>query len=64
MLPNRVSNPGPLTMCMVNSFLPEVLCDCVSCRNSRQDEESHGQSQQEAIFCGQQSWREVRDPQI
>ena len=41
---------------MVNSFLPKVLCDSVSCRDSWQDEESHGQSQQEAVSLWTAVW--------
>ena len=53
MLPDRVSNPGPLTH--ESGALPTALrgpaqrlCDFASCDEA----ESHGQSPQEAIFCG------------
>ena len=36
-------------------------CDSASCRDSRQEAKSHGQSLQEAIYRAQQSRREARD---
>ena len=36
-------------------------CDSVSCRDSRQEAKSHGQSLQEAVYQAQQSRQEARD---
>ena len=36
-------------------------CDSASCRDSRQETKSHGQSLQEAIYQAQQSRQEARD---
>ena len=36
-------------------------CDSASCRESRQEAKSHGQSLQKAISQAQQSWQETRD---
>ena len=36
-------------------------CDSASCRESRQEAKSHGQSLQEAIYQVHQSWQEEKD---
>ena len=47
-----ITIPQGITSPLIIASCRDCPCDCASCRESRQEAESHGQSMQEAIYCG------------